>query len=279
MGVQEVQYRLSTGKFGERKKPVVEMWLADVMSGAAIADELFELSERFAALQTKFVEGGSFSGLFLKSEDASDFEALFTTTIALLSSERQDINLFRSRIVAAYNEDVGGMMGGPSLNCVMKISKLVSNSAELLARQPHAIAKALSTTDADNVYVSVERIEQLREVHSPQWDLSKLIRLCEELNGAFQNQNYFSVGMLVRAIMDHLPPVFGQSSFGQLAAQHGGKSFKGSMDHLQKSMRHISDNFLHEHIKKKISLPNRIQVDVRRELDVLLSEVINNYIG
>ena len=80
--------------------------------------------------------------------------------------------------------------------------------------------------------------------------------------------------MLVRGVIDHVPPVFGKPNFEQVASSHGGQSFKGSMQHLEKSMRKIGDAYLHGQIRNKESLPSAVQVDVRRDLDVLLAEVI-----
>ena len=60
---------------------------------------------------------------------------------------------------------------------------------------------------AERPYVSHERIAELRAINSSDWDLRKLIRLCEELNAAYQGGNYLSVAMLLRAIADHVPPI------------------------------------------------------------------------
>lgn len=123
-------------------------------------------------------------------------------------------------------------------------------------------------------YVNKKRIDELRSIQSDDFDLSKLVSLCEELNGNFQNQNYLSVAMLVRAILDHVPPIFGFKTFIEVASNYGGKSLKKSIQNLQNSSRNISDAYLHETIKRKESLPNETQIDFRNDLDVLLSEVV-----
>ena len=57
------------------------------------------------------------------------------------------------------------------------------------------------------------------------------IRLCEELNTAFQEECYFSTAMVTRALLDHVPPVFGFKAFNEVANSYagGGKSFKEAM--------------------------------------------------
>lgn len=123
-------------------------------------------------------------------------------------------------------------------------------------------------------YIHKNRIEELRGIESDDFDLSKLIRFCEELNIAYQNKNYLSVAMLARAILDHIPPIFGFKTFVEVASNYGGKSLKKSLQSLQNSLRNIADAHLHEPIRRKEILPNETQVDFRNDLDVLLGEIV-----
>ena len=131
-----------------------------------------------------------------------------------------------------------------------------------------------STTIGSFDYVHKNRLDELRYVESNDFDLSKLIRLCEELNTVFQHENYLSVAMLVRAILDHVPPIFGYKTFIEVVNNYGGKSLKKSLQNLQNSSRNIADAHLHEPIRQKESLPNETQVDFRNDLDVLLAEIV-----
>lgn len=127
-------------------------------------------------------------------------------------------------------------------------------------------------------YVNSSRIEELKKSKSKDFDLSKLIQLCKELNSANQDDNYFTVGILVRAIMDHIPPIFSQGNFSGVANNYQSKgdtqSFKKSMLHLDNSMKNISDSFLHSHIRKSEVLPNETSIDCKRDLDKLLGEIV-----
>jgi len=124
-------------------------------------------------------------------------------------------------------------------------------------------------------YIAIARIDQLKSVRTNDYDLKKLIRLCEEINSSFKNENYLAEIMLIRAILDHIPPIFGVKSFFEVANNYNGaKSFKESMEHLEKSARKIADAYLHGQIRKSESLPNQHQINFSNALDVLLAEII-----
>jgi hypothetical protein len=123
-------------------------------------------------------------------------------------------------------------------------------------------------------YVDFSRLRELKSVKSKNFDLCKLISFCEELNFAFNSKSYLSTCMIIRAIIDHVPPIFNSKSFTEIYNNHSGtKSFKESMSHLDKSSRRIADSYLHTQIRNKESLPNQVQVDFSNDLDVLLAEI------
>lgn len=80
---------------------------------------------------------------------------------------------------------------------------------------------------------------------------------------------------MTRVIVDHIPPIFGMNSFSEVANNYNGtKSFKDSMQHLDKSLRKIADAALHTQIRKRETLPNRTQINFYNDLDVLLAEIV-----
>lgn len=124
-------------------------------------------------------------------------------------------------------------------------------------------------------FVHHSRLDNLRAITHPSFDLRRLIALCEELNICAENRCIFATAMLTRAVMDHVPPVFEMKSFAEVANNYpGAKSFKESMNHLSNSARKIADAHLHLQIRNRESLPTPTQVNFSRELDVLLSEVV-----
>ena len=124
-------------------------------------------------------------------------------------------------------------------------------------------------------YVHPDRIAELKTCRSGQHDLTKLVALCEELNTSHCSNQVLAVPMLVRAVLDHVPPLFGCKSFSEIANNYsGGKSFKEAMGHLDGTSRKIADSFLHTQVRKSESLPTTTQVDFRTGLDMLLQEVV-----
>jgi hypothetical protein len=124
-------------------------------------------------------------------------------------------------------------------------------------------------------YVNLKRLIQLKSIKSSEYDLKKLIQLCEEINIAHQNNCYMTIAMILRAIIDHSPPIFKVNTFPEVASNYKGtKSFKKAMDHLNNSLRNIADSHLHIQIRRKEDLPTFNQVNFIADLDLLLSEIV-----
>ena len=126
---------------------------------------------------------------------------------------------------------------------------------------------------AGGVFVDLSRIDELRYMDSDEFDLTRLVRLCEELNSSLDHGNLIATGLLVRTILDHVPPLFGQRNFTEVANNYAHRAIKKSLQTLDSSVRYVSDSLLHQQIRKSESLPNRVTVDSARDLDVLLAEV------
>ena len=98
--------------------------------------------------------------------------------------------------------------------------------------------------------------------------------MCKELNDNYSLANYLSCGMLIRAILDHVPPIFGKSTFKEVVNNYGTKSFKDIISPLEDSARKISDSYLHNPIRKKEILPTKTQVSFQPNMDCLLTEIV-----
>ncbi len=136
------------------------------------------------------------------------------------------------------------------------------------ASQPLPAATLTLTSEA--------RLAELRALASAQFDFKKLIRLCEEINMAYSAECYFATAMLIRGLLDHVPPVFGKATFSEVANYYagGGKSFKDTMHHLENASRKVADAHLHMPVRKSETLPTAQQVNCGQQLDVLLSEIV-----
>ncbi len=144
---------------------------------------------------------------------------------------------------------------------------LAQNEAKEIGR------KEIKLQTVSRAYVDPDRINELKSLSQQNYDLGKLVRLCEELNICFASECYLAMVMLTRAILDHIPPIFGCRSFAEVANHCSGKSFKENMQNLENSLRKISDHYLHSQIRSSESLPNVTQIDFSNNLDFLLAEI------
>ena len=123
-------------------------------------------------------------------------------------------------------------------------------------------------------YIENSMILALSELRSEKYDLGKLVKMCKELNDNYSLNNYLTCGMLIRAILDHVPPIFDKKTFAEVANNYGAKSFRDIVLPLENTARKISDSYLHNPIRKKELLPNKTQVSFQPNMDVLLSEIV-----
>ena len=124
-------------------------------------------------------------------------------------------------------------------------------------------------------YVDPDRIADLEAITTSRFDLARLIQLCRELDSCFASGSYLAVAMLARALIDHVPPIFGATTFSEVhSVSKGSRSFGESMAHLDRSCRKIADSYLHVQIRSKEALPTRTQVNFSNDIDVLLAEIV-----
>jgi|GEM_PF-1793486 len=155
---------------------------------------------------------------------------------------------------------------------IVEILQICQRELEIMSAQSSQSSTA-SLAEAFG-YVSATRIQELKTIKSKRVDLTKLIRLCEELNIAHANDLNLATAMLLRATLDHVPPIFSKASFKEVASGYGRKSFKDTMQHLENGARKIADSHLHGQIREKEVLPTSLQINFSQCLDVLLAEVI-----
>lgn len=133
-------------------------------------------------------------------------------------------------------------------------------------------------------FVSQARIKQLKKIKSTEYDLRKLIQFCEELNYTYTGKCYLSTALLLRAVIDHIPPIFEKFDFSQVVSEYNWSTKKASlkktpsaqkmMERLDGSLRDLANYHIHSHIHKKVSLVDKVQVNFSSEFGILLDEVI-----
>jgi len=145
--------------------------------------------------------------------------------------------------------------------------------------QNKAIARTSSavppTASPEPSYVDEVRLRELRDQQArpAAWDLTRLIRLCEEINAAQRAKAWISLALLQRAVKDWCAPVFGCRNFAEVAA-NAPKSHKPQFQRLEDSLKNVADGLIHKQSAKSDSLPTETQVNYRQEFDVLLQEII-----
>jgi cellobiose-specific phosphotransferase system component IIB len=166
-----------------------------------------------------------------------------------------------------------GMFNPPDLEQLHEAIALVEGGLNQLLRKQSRPEAGIGIRTPS--YVDPERILQLHRIKSAQWDLRRLVRLLEEVNIAHANQAHMATAMLVRAVTDHVPPLFSARTFTEVANNYPApRSFTEQMKQLDASLRKIADSHLHQHVRKTEVLPLAPQVDFRGAVDVLLSEVV-----
>lgn len=122
--------------------------------------------------------------------------------------------------------------------------------------------------------ISPDLIKALTEGKPNSFDSLRLAEYCREINSGFTHGNLISCLLLMRAVLNHVPPVFGLTDFSQVVAQ-ASRSLKDNFEHLDESLRKIGDLYTHQHMRKKEHLPTQGQVEkFGPQFELLLQEVL-----
>jgi hypothetical protein len=123
-------------------------------------------------------------------------------------------------------------------------------------------------------FVENDLIKKLKEIRSSRFDLRKLVKMVEELNYAYQSENYLSSTLLLRAIINHVPPIFSATNFAQVVA-NSNRSVKAILSILEDGARPIADLHTHMMIRKKESIPSRNQIEpYKAPFELLINEIL-----
>ncbi|HEV2315167.1 MAG TPA: hypothetical protein VGR94_07665 [Candidatus Acidoferrales bacterium] len=122
--------------------------------------------------------------------------------------------------------------------------------------------------------VDPQLVSQIAELEVSSVDLSFLARICREINSSYAHGNILATALLMRTVLNHVPPVFGYQTFDQVVA-NAGKSLKDSFDHLQSGLRKVADFHAHRKITSAESYPSIAQVEpFKPQFELLLQQVI-----
>jgi hypothetical protein len=235
--------------------------------------ELDKIIQALREMEGRFEEPTTAAAPHLNSADRATFKRLMLEAKSILDSGL-GLNDFGVPLLMMTNLPSYGAFNPPTLSQLHEAVGLVEGGLNQLRRKNSRSTAPLGTA-AKPTYVDPTRILELQGIKSAQWDLKRLVRLLQEINAAHANEMHMATAMLVRAVTDHVPPIFNARNFAVVANSYPApRSFSDQMKYLDNSLRKVADTHLHLQVRKAEVLPNAAQVDFRAALDVLLSEVV-----
>lgn len=124
-------------------------------------------------------------------------------------------------------------------------------------------------------FISPLVIEKLEGGPTHAFDLTKLLGYCREINSSFQDENVVACLLLMRTVLNHVPPIFGHATFAQVTA-NAGKSLRDNFEYLDRGLRKLADLYAHQPIRNREQYPTKNQVEpFRPQFEILLHEVFN----
>jgi hypothetical protein len=240
--------------------------------------DLQGITETLRGMTERFQDPTTAAAPHLSSTDRATFKRLMLEAKSMLDSDLGPLNDFAAPLIMMTSLPGYGAFNPPTLEQLQEAIGIVEGGLNHVRRKQNRPNPPLGARQKPP-YVEPSRIAELQTLKKPKWDPRRLIRMLQELNLAHENNMDMATAMLVRAITDHVPPIFGKTKFADVAAQHSagsidGRSFKGAMSHLTDLMKHVADGILHVHIRPAETLPSSTQVNFSQSLDVLLGEVV-----
>jgi len=237
-------------------------------------EELVKVIGELRELERHFTKLPATDESMLSSADRAKYKRLVLEAKGIIGACIGAGNEFAMPLIAIASPPNFGMLNRPSPEDLHEAVALAVGGLNQLRRKGVRSNPQLVGSPKPP-YVSPHRILQLRNTKPGLWDLKRLVRMLEELNMSNEREAHITTAMLVRAIADHVPPIFGHKTFTEFANNYaGGRSFSDHMKHLDNSMRKVADGLLHQQIRKSESLPAAQQVNFCAALDDLLGEVI-----
>lgn len=234
--------------------------------------ELLEYSREIQSFTQRFVGDDE---LFLKSEDQAKYKQKIFEIKDVFDEIWGSGNFYSKNLLTTVNSGYGGFFSSPSYASVEEVAALIIAAHKKHSREIENVKDKLSI-DKSRIFVDINRIDELSKIKNDKYDLTRLIKLCKEINIASTTDSVLSVAMIARTIINHIPPIFGCKNFTEVANNYnGGKSFKQLMQRLDESLKNIADLHLHKQISSSEVLPNYTQVNFAAEIDLLLAEIIS----
>jgi UDP-N-acetylmuramate-alanine ligase len=107
-----------------------------------------------------------------------------------------------------------------------------------------------------------------------EYDLEKLLQLIHELNQNFAQHHPYACHALLRAVLDHVPPIFGKAHFGAVAANHTWSRTDAKYIKFLAEFKVQADDVLHRPISSSASFIEMDDLPPRARVNALLTEVV-----
>lgn len=115
-----------------------------------------------------------------------------------------------------------------------------------------------------------------------QFNYQKLITLIEELNFNYSYKKTYSSCMILRAILDHVPPLLDKNDFNEVINNYNWGTEKSSRKKAAKDLlkfRNIADDILHNQITNKSDVTNFTYLPDKFSVNILLKECLESNIN
>lgn len=147
---------------------------------------------------------------------------------------------------------------------------IVIDQLNEVAKDPNYALQAA----ANAAFLDAAILLQLKAVGNAKLDPCKLVRMCEELNDSYARGNFVASLLLIRAIMNHVPPAFGAKTFAEVVAQSS-RSIKAILARLNDDAKPLADLHTHFLMGANDHLPTKNQIEpYKASFEILMQEVL-----
>ncbi|MGW6648281.1 hypothetical protein ACWGA4_00350 [Streptomyces rubiginosohelvolus] len=136
----------------------------------------------------------------------------------------------------------------------------------------------LNVVQSGSSYISDEIITALENA-TTKYKLDKLSALARELNENYSAGRPYASQMLLRAILDHVPPAFGQKTFDSVVANVSWSRTDKAHVRKLRDTRASADDVLHRQIRQSPSHFNMNDMPPRAAINALLQALIDRLSG
>ncbi|MFJ7905201.1 hypothetical protein ACIQ6V_32745 [Streptomyces sp. NPDC096198] len=160
---------------------------------------------------------------------------------------------------------------------VARTCEAVIATAAQYAPAPAAVEAPVAAPER-GPYIAIGLLDDLDQAaQKTGWKVHKLIGLCRELNDNYVAGNPYACAALIRAVLDHIPPVFGHQDFKQVAAQYAFTVKRTDKAHAQRlaAFKDIADDVMHRPISATVPVIGMNDLPEPARLNAVLQELLS----